>query len=378
MPQKKRRPAIVGPQPAPEPFLVTGPKEKADWEDQETHNMLDYLLQPEVKAKAGDNGSYPAEVWTAVSLLLKPNVTKGAPKTDKVCSNKYGQLRAILKVVEHVAGNSGWTWSDITGASIDANTKSTWDDYVRAHPKAKPFRNRGWEFRTKMCQLVPLRATGAHVYRGTRGRPAVPVDPAIPDDLSDRDNNDDEEERDNDGDGPSGARETSPPWDLSGLQSQGRGSSPSVSSRTSGNASERSVQATPAPSTQKRPAPAPSTPAPAPKKARGSGGPAALSALASSISDVGESIRAALAPDDRSGLEATPKRKQNAIVRAQQETWLPQEQLIRFINILRADTSAVDTYSVLHVDAIRKGWIRDLLGIEFEFDLDWLNGGVNS
>ncbi|KAF7371909.1 Myb-DNA-bind-3 domain-containing protein [Mycena venus] len=256
MPQKKRRPAIVGPQPAPEPFLVTGPKEKADWEDQETHNMLDYLLQPEVKAKAGDNGSYPAEVWTAVSLLLKPNVTKGAPKTDKVCSNKYGQ------VVEHVAGNSGWTWSDITGASIDANTKSTWDDYVRAHPKAKPFRNRGWEFRTKMCQLVPLRATGGSClswdtwsslryqltlrYRTTFRTGTIMMTRRSVTTMG------------------TGLRVhvrlallgTFLAFSLKGEDLL----------QVSPVALRRSVQATPAPSTQKRPAPAPSTPAPAPKK----------------------------------------------------------------------------------------------------------------
>ncbi|KAJ7789819.1 hypothetical protein B0H14DRAFT_3502547 [Mycena olivaceomarginata] len=338
---------------------------KADWLPAEGHALLDHLLLPEVKAKAGDGGNFLAAIWTEAAVILAPNVTRGAPKTAKVCKNKYGQFRATLKIVEHVAGNSGWHWSDENGANIDATTKSTWDDYVKAHPKAHHYRNRGWEFRWKMLQL-------------TAG--------GIPSDSDDDENEDGEGEDDPPVVTLRNLRAGSPDWNLSGLESGTRGSLPTVVDRTSGATSENNFQGTPippvhmpAPSVQNKcPIPAtPVTPAPPSKKMRGAG-PAALTQIASSLSDVGDSIRAALAPPDSRGLEATPRRKMAAIVRAQQleSDWLPEDQMIRFIDILKSDKDAVDAYSVLGIPSLRKGWVRTQLGIEFEFNLDWLNQGT--
>ncbi|KAJ7820069.1 hypothetical protein B0H14DRAFT_2600180 [Mycena olivaceomarginata] len=336
---------------------------KADWLPAEGHALLDHLLLPEVKAKAGDGGNFPAAVWTEAAVILAPNVTRGAPKTAK--------------------GNSGWHWSDENGANIDATTKSTWDDYVKAHPKAHHYRNRGWEFRRKMLQLVPSRASGAFVYRGTHGPQTAG---GIPSDSDDDENEDGEGEDDPPVVTLRNLRAGSPDWNLSGLESGTRGSSPTVVDRTSGATSENNFQGTPippvhmpAPSVQnKHPIPAtPVTPAPPSKKMRGAG-PAALTQIASSLSDVGDSICAALAPPDSRGLEATPRRKMAAIVRAQQleSDWLPKDQMIRFIDILKSDKDAVDAYSVLGIPSLRKGWVRTQLGIEFEFNLDWLNQGT--
>jgi hypothetical protein len=133
--------------------------------------------------------------------------------------------------------------------------------------------------------------------------------------------------------------------------------------------------ATPAPSQIKRPAPViPSTPAPHSKKARGAAGPAALSLIAASINNFGENIRESLAPS-RDGLESTPKRKMSAILRAQklEAGWLLESQLIQFINILKSDKDAVDAYSVLQIESLRKGWVREQLGIPEELDFSWLN-----
>ncbi|KAJ7107222.1 hypothetical protein C8R43DRAFT_857679, partial [Mycena crocata] len=137
--------------------------ENAHWYDSEVHELLEFLGSPDIKGKAGDNGTFPGPVWTAASNLLNPKITKGAAKTAKVCKNKYGQLRATLKVVLHVQGNSGWHWDDVHGTNIHETTKATWDEYLKAHPKAKCYRNKGWLFRATMVDLMPFRTVGAHV-----------------------------------------------------------------------------------------------------------------------------------------------------------------------------------------------------------------------
>ncbi|KAJ7933528.1 hypothetical protein B0H13DRAFT_2306634 [Mycena leptocephala] len=315
-------------------------RQNADWSTEETHDLLTYLQRPEVKAKAGDNGNFPQDVWTGASTHLTPNVKKGAPKTAKVYKNNYGQIRLTFKVVEHVAGNSGWHWDDKYNANIDAKSKSTWDDYVKAHPKAKPFRNRGRPFLAAMAELMPVGATGAHVYRPSQGA-------QVSSDDSGRDDDDDDDEGEKDAD--SGEGRTSPPHRESPVWDE---APPPVQTALPRHArcsyAEKATGViTPAPTAAKKPR-------------GGAAGPAALSQLASSIADVGDSIRAALAPPDRGGMEATPRRKQRAILRAQQleGDWLPEDQLVRFINILKGDTDAVDTYT---------------LRIDFEFNPNWLN-----
>ncbi|KAJ7760777.1 hypothetical protein B0H14DRAFT_2403839, partial [Mycena olivaceomarginata] len=102
--------------------------------------------------------------------------------------------------------------------------------------------------------------------------------------------------------------------------------------------------------------------------------PAALSLIAASINNFGENIRESLAPS-RDGLESTPKRKMSAILCAQklEAGWLLESQLIQFINILKSDKDAVDAYSVLQIKSLRKGWVREQLGIPEELDFSWLN-----
>ncbi|KAK7019604.1 hypothetical protein R3P38DRAFT_3398370 [Favolaschia claudopus] len=350
----------------------TSSQPNADWSKPEIHAMLDHLILPRVKAQAGDGGLFPMTVFTEVSAVLAPLHQKGGLKTAKVCHNKYTQLRGTSKVVEHVAGNSGWAWSDEHGACIDDTTKSTWDDYVRAHPKAKPFRNRGWEFRDKMLKLMPVRITGAHVYRGTAGAPAT----LVSDDEEEEEENDGGNDEDGEGDAGRGA---SPPWDMSGFESQGppRSSPSTGGARTSELSDKDSTPQTPAPSQGKKcSAATPVAPTPVVKKPRGAPGAAAMDKLATSIVGFGEDLRFALAPPEAAGgLQPSPRRKMDAIVRAQEleASWLPTDQLIRFINILKADRDAVDTYSALKIEELRKAWVRNQLGIEFEFDQDWLN-----
>lgn len=90
-------------------------------------------------------------------------------------------MRAIQAV-------SGWSWDDNDGASIDVHTASSWDDYVRRHPEARPFRNKGWAHFRKMEMLMPATVAGANVYHATTAAsPPVDNDPGSPSPSDDGD-----------------------------------------------------------------------------------------------------------------------------------------------------------------------------------------------
>lgn len=81
------------------------------------------------------------------------------------------KLRKLYRVVYAIQCVSGWTWDDKTGATIDVHTTSSWDDYLKVHPQAKPFRNRGWPYFGKMQELMPPTVTGANVYHAASAPP---------------------------------------------------------------------------------------------------------------------------------------------------------------------------------------------------------------
>ena len=74
------------------------------------------------------------------------------------------QFKRIYRVIQAIKEVSGWHWDDETGASITVDTASSWDDYIKKHPAAKPFRNRGWVHLQRMTDIMPLTVSGSHVF----------------------------------------------------------------------------------------------------------------------------------------------------------------------------------------------------------------------
>lgn len=104
------------------------------------------------------------------------------------------QLRKTYAVIEHIKLHaSGFTWDDTRGACIDVASQSAWQTYVKQHPDAKPFRNKGWTHLARMEKLVPSQAKGTHVFRPSQATtlddqeddrqstdPPSPADPPSP------------------------------------------------------------------------------------------------------------------------------------------------------------------------------------------------------
>ena len=60
--------------------------------------------------------------------------------------------------------SSGWHWDNETGASITVDTASSWDNYIKKHPAAKPFQNRGWVHLQRMTDIMLSTVSGSHVF----------------------------------------------------------------------------------------------------------------------------------------------------------------------------------------------------------------------
>lgn len=62
------------------------------------------------------------------------------------------------------------------GACIDEDTAGRWEDYIAAHPLAKPFRNKGWTHLDAFDTLCgDALVTGAHVFHPSQSISMVPA-----------------------------------------------------------------------------------------------------------------------------------------------------------------------------------------------------------
>ncbi|KAF8147416.1 hypothetical protein K438DRAFT_1922092 [Mycena galopus ATCC 62051] len=123
------------------------------------------------RAECGDGAHFKIATCNTVAATLNPPA-KGAPKTGKSVKNKYDKFKLQWDEVIKINNNSGWPPFDkVLGANITPERASVWDDWVLKNPKAKPFRNTGFDFYDQFDIIVPLVSAiprGRHVYRASQ------------------------------------------------------------------------------------------------------------------------------------------------------------------------------------------------------------------
>ncbi|SJK99910.1 uncharacterized protein ARMOST_03221 [Armillaria ostoyae] len=292
------------------------------------------------KAAAGDGVSFKAVVWNAVMDECNKVLTEGDRKTAAACKNKYGQmhipfcpdlcfLMCILKLVWtfniicDIKRVSGWHWSDETGASINAESALTWDDYTRKHKGAKPFCNHGWQYLAAMEKLQgSSEPKGKYIFCPSQGDIGV-GDETLPD----------MEE-----------------WDDSLFASQH--STGDDGEETQESTLQITRPSTPVPTTHKCSTLSLGKVSIPEKRIRYTPsqqlGQRLIESVTTSMDSFGQSIKEALAPTGHALLEATPHRTQKAMTRVQDlEDWL--------------NSWAADAYVMLEREDLRKVWVQGKL-----------------
>ncbi|KAF9050458.1 hypothetical protein BJ165DRAFT_1341635 [Panaeolus papilionaceus] len=135
----------------------------AIWTHQEVKAFLEFLV--EHISASGDNANFKATTFRSALPVIAPYHKQGPQKTVKMLQNKWASLRALLLIIRGIQSCSGWTWDDKNGAGITPASSSSWDDYVKKHKGAAPFRNKGWRYLSFMDVLIPSsRARGSHTF----------------------------------------------------------------------------------------------------------------------------------------------------------------------------------------------------------------------
>lgn len=60
------------------------------------------------------------------------------------------------------------TYTEAKGANVTPETENKWADYVKNHPIAKQFKNKGWPLYKTMDEILPDIVKGANIFRASQ------------------------------------------------------------------------------------------------------------------------------------------------------------------------------------------------------------------
>ncbi|KAF5312245.1 hypothetical protein D9619_003790 [Psilocybe cf. subviscida] len=300
----------------------------ASWSLREEASFLNFLIDH--RAEAGDGCNFKKATMQQAAQHIQPLHVRGGAKTQQTCKNKFTAFRKLFRIVRAVQAISGWSWDDNTGASIDVHTASSWDDYARRHPDARPFRNKGWVHFRKMEMLMPATVAGANVYHASSAA-SEPVD--------------------NDPGSPSSSNEDAEP-NLSQPVGTPRNDSPEPEDAVMPSSSQ--------PVSAKRQR-APATPTRADVKRVRATGSAALMSIADSLTAFNTTLATSLAlPAAGTTVAPSPIRRREAITTALtlEKNWLTPTERATFVDFLKSDLCAADVYMAIEEVDVRQEWVR--------------------
>ncbi|KAH9013586.1 hypothetical protein EDB84DRAFT_1568586 [Lactarius hengduanensis] len=141
-------------------------KNNTKWTDPDDAILVHTLAQEKANQNWGDNNPKKL-VWTTCELALRGSekVSGGRPKDVVAIKNRWQKLKQEYDTVKELRKLSGFGWDPAkkcVTASLDV-----WTDYCKKHPKAGPFRKKGFPFFDEIGDLIDgTRATGEFAFRG--------------------------------------------------------------------------------------------------------------------------------------------------------------------------------------------------------------------
>jgi len=311
------------------------------WTHAEETAFIQFLVDH--KSEGGDGGSFKGPTYQKALEHMRPLRERGPPKDVKSLQNKWTSFKKTYRVILAIKEVSGWVWDNEKGANINVHSASSWDDYVKKHVAAKPFRNKGWPHFENVARIMPSTASGANVFIPTQNNTSW--------------HDEDESERE---DRPQ-HQSTPTRWSLSPPVQVAHQDSPVADTDDDGTPAPRPASASVAARKRAR---EPVTPTqPASKRVRASKGATALENMSTSLSAFGTTIANALSAGNGSvsaRIDPTPIRRTTAIKSLidLEKEWLGEDDMITLIDFLRTDLTAADTYITLTKSDVRQSWVR--------------------
>jgi len=164
----------------------------AKWNDQQRRVLVELYIAQAGNGKGGDNGLNSVG-WKAVQEQFSSKLELSYKKSQ--LQSQWSDLKNRYTVFKRVKENSGFGWDDAEQQPLAP--ESVWDAFLKSHPKAKEFRNKGFPlFQLMEDFLIRTVATGQFATTGDCASIDATNPPTVTQNMSDLDTTDGNEEID--------------------------------------------------------------------------------------------------------------------------------------------------------------------------------------
>ncbi|KIO08140.1 hypothetical protein M404DRAFT_23411 [Pisolithus tinctorius Marx 270] len=141
-------------------------KKAAVWTTEEEGALLDFLASHLSQAS---DGNFKKATWNATAAHMAHNYPLGPDNGDKKaesCEQKFKVLKkSYYAITDLKSVASGFAYDNEHGVMILLDNTNHWDQYVKAHKDAKPFRNSSFPHFARIELLLPSHGQGQFIYQ---------------------------------------------------------------------------------------------------------------------------------------------------------------------------------------------------------------------
>ncbi|PIN24166.1 hypothetical protein CDL12_03116 [Handroanthus impetiginosus] len=136
------------------------------WTPEMDRYFIDLMLEQVAKENRKDDNLFSKRAWRHMTLMF--NAKFNSKYEKEVLKNRYKMLRNLYRALKNLLEQKGFRW-DESRQMVTADDR-VWDDYIQAHPIARPYRVKTVPYYSDLCEIYGNSGFGGKsTFSGQKG-----------------------------------------------------------------------------------------------------------------------------------------------------------------------------------------------------------------
>ncbi|KAK4790961.1 hypothetical protein SAY86_031374 [Trapa natans] len=128
---------------------ATNDRLRTVWMPEMDRYFIDLMLEQVSRGNRVDDNLFSKRAWKNMVSMFNAKFKSHYEKD--ILKNRYKSLRNLYRVIRNILDQSGFYWDDTHHMVMAEN--NIWDEYIKAHPNARPFRIKSFPYYRDLCLI---------------------------------------------------------------------------------------------------------------------------------------------------------------------------------------------------------------------------------
>ncbi|KAK4418094.1 hypothetical protein Salat_2222100 [Sesamum alatum] len=126
------------------------------WTPEMDRYFIDLMLEQVGKENRRDDHLFSKRAWVHMTTMF--NAEFNSTYEKDVLKNRHKMLRNLYRALKNLLKQKGFRWDE--SRQMVAADNRVWDDYIQAHPDARPYRMKTIPYYSDLCKIYGAVGTG--------------------------------------------------------------------------------------------------------------------------------------------------------------------------------------------------------------------------